>query len=148
MKICLACSAGGHLSELKQLMPAFSGKEYFFLTDKRIDSIELAKKEKIFFVECPRRSPVRLLKSFFQSLKIFFREKPDIVVSTGADTAFSVCLLAKLFGKKLVFIESFCMVKEPSLSGKIFYHLSDLFLVQWEENLVFFPKAVYWGGVF
>ena len=147
-KICLACSAGGHLSELRQLMPAFSKVEYFFLTDKRIDSAELAKKEKVFFVDCPRRNPLRLLKSFFKSLKIFLSERPDIVVSTGADTSFSICIIAKLFGKKLVFIESFCRVKEASLSGKIFYHLADLFLVQWKENLSFFPKAKYWGGVF
>ena len=129
-------------------MPAFRKREYFFVTDRRIDSEELAKKERVFFVECPRRNPLKLAKSFFQSLKIFLREKPDVVVSTGADTAFSVCVLAKFFGKKLVFIESFCRIREPSLSGKIFYRLADVFLVQWRENLKFFPKAKYWGGVF
>ena len=148
MKVCLACSAGGHFSELTQLMPAFSGKKYFFVTDKRIDTKDLGKKEKVFFVECPRRNPLKLLKNFFQSLKLFLKEKPDVVISTGADTAFSVCILAKIFGKKLVFIESFCRISGPSLSGKIFYPLADVFLVQWKENLEFFPKAKYWGSVF
>ncbi len=148
IKICLACSAGGHLSELTQLMPAFRSRKYFFVTDRRIDSEVLARKEKVFFVECPRRNPIKLARGFFQSLNIFLREKPDVVVSTGADTAFSICIIAKLFGKKLVFIESFCRIKEPSLSGKIFYRLADVFLVQWKENLSFFPHAKYWGGVF
>lgn len=147
-KICLACSAGGHLSELYQLKPFFEKKEHFLVTDRRIDSIVLAKKERVYFVECPRRNPLKLAKNFLHSIKIFLMEKPDIVVSTGADTAFSICLLAKLFGKRLVFIESFCRVKEPSLSGRIFYRIADVFLVQWKENLEFFPKAKYWGGVF
>ncbi len=136
------------MSELCQLRPFFAKKEHFFLTDKRIDSEVLAKKEKTYFVECPRRNPFRLAKSFFQSLRVFFREKPDVVISTGADTSFSICIIAKIFGKKLVFIESFCRISHPSLSGKIFYGIADLFLVQWKENLDFFPNAKYWGGVF
>lgn len=148
MKICLACSAGGHLSELNQLKPFFERREHYYVTDYRIDSAELEKKERVFFIECPRRHPLKLVKSFLQSLKIFLKERPDIVLSTGADTAFGTCLLAKIFGKKLVFIESFCRVREPSLSGRIFYPIADLFLVQWKENLEFFPKAKYWGGVF
>ena len=148
MKLCLTCSAGGHLSELTQLMPAFDKHAYFFVTDHRIDSEELAKTQHTYFVTCPRRNPLKLLHNFFQSLRIFLKEKPDVIVSTGADTAFSTCILARLFGKKLVFIESFARIYEPSLSGKIFYPLANLFLVQWEENLKFFPKATYWGGVF
>lgn len=148
MKICLACSAGGHLTELIQLEKAWLGKDYFFVSDFRGNAIELAKKEKVFFVECPRRNPLKLAKNFFQGLKIFLRENPDAVVSTGADTAIPICLIAKLFGKKIVFIESFCRVKEASVSGKIMYPIADLFLVQWKENLEFFPKAVFRGSVF
>ena len=91
---------------------------------------------------------MKLAKNFFQSMKIFLREKPDIVISTGADTAIPFCMIAKLFGKKIVFIESFCRIKEPSVSGRIMYKISDLFLVQWKENLKFFPKAKFAGSVF
>jgi len=148
MKICLACSAGGHLTELLQLESAWKGKTSFFVSDYRGNAIELAKKQKVFFVECPRRNPLKLLKNFFQSLKIFLREKPGIVISTGADTAIPICIIAKIFGKKIVFIESFCRIKEPSVSGKIMYRLSDKFFVQWKENKKFFPKADFAGSVF
>ena len=147
-KICLACSAGGHLTELLQLKEAWQGKAHYFVSDKRLNAIDLAKKEKVFFVSCPRRNPVKLAVNFAQSLWIFLRKNPSVVISTGADTAIPTCLIAKFFGKKVVFIESFCRIKEPSLSGKIMYKRAGLFLVQWPENKKFFPKAECAGSVF
>ncbi len=148
MKICLACSGGGHLSELMQLRAFYEETSHFFLTDHRENSDELAKKEKVFFVMCPRRNPANLFVNFFQSLKIFIAENPDVVISTGADTAILFCLIAKFFGKKLVFIESFCRVTSPSLSARIACPFSDLFFVQWPGMKKFFKKAVFAGSVF
>ena len=147
-KICLACSAGGHLTELLQLEEAWEKKRHFFVSDKRLNAVDLAKREKVFFVSCPRRNPFKLALNFAQALLVFLRERPDVVISTGADTAIPTCLIAKLFGKKVVFIESFCRVSEPSLSGKIMHGKADLFLVQWPQNKKFFPKAECAGSVF
>lgn len=148
MKICLAASAGGHLTELLQLEKSWQGRPHFFVSDKRFNAIDLSKKEKTYFVICPRRNPLKLLVNFFQSLKIFLKEKPDVVISTGADTAIPICLIAKFFGKKIIFIESFCRINSPSLSGKIMYPFANEFFVQWKENLKFFPKAKHVGSVF
>jgi UDP-N-acetylglucosamine:LPS N-acetylglucosamine transferase len=148
MKICLACSGGGHLNELLQMKTVFGKYPHYFVTFERPNSLELAKKEKTFFVECPKRNLLKFIKNFFQSLKIFLKEKPDLVVSTGADAAVATCLIAKLFGKKIVFIESFARVKELSLSGKIIYPFADLFLVQWKQLTNKYRKAVYGGSVY
>ncbi len=102
----------------------------------------------MYYVAVPRRNPLNLLVNFFQAFSIFLREKPDVVISTGADVSVPLMLIAKLFLRKVVFIESFCRVKTPSLSGKIMYPLADLFLVQWVENLEFFPRAEFSGSVF
>ena len=59
-----------------------------------------------------------------------------------------MCLLCKLFGKKLVYIESYAKVRTPTLTGKLLYPLADRFYVQWRELLEFYPKAVYVGGVY
>ncbi|MCD6434167.1 MAG: polysaccharide biosynthesis protein [Candidatus Diapherotrites archaeon] len=147
-KVAVVCSAGGHLREIMQLKKAFEKYEYFFVTDLREDSKILAEKERVLFVECPRRNLFKLLKNFVQALLIYLRERPRIVLSTGADTAIPFCLIAKLFGSKVIFIESFCRIKEPSLSGKIMYRFADVFFVQWKENKKFFPKARFAGSVF
>lgn len=130
-----------------QLEKSWQGIKHFFVSDARSNALELSKKEKVYFVECPRRNPLKLLLNSFQSLKVFMKEKPDVVISTGADTAIATCVIAKAFGKKLIFVESLARISSPSLSGKIAYPIADLFFVQWSQNLNFFPKAVFAGSV-
>ncbi len=148
MKVCLACSAGGHLTELTRLEEAYRGQPHFFVTDKRVDTEEFAKRERVFFVTCPRRNPLKLMLNFFETLDVLLREKPTVIVSTGADTAFFTCLLGKLLGAKLVFIESFARIREPSLTGKLLYPFADKFFVQWPDLKAKLPHAVYAGSVF
>ena len=146
-KLCLAASAGGHLTELRQLQDFYQKYPHFFVSDRRGDALDLSRREKVFFVSRTHRNPLRLLWAFFQSTRIYFKEKPDVVVTTGADTAFPISVIAKLLGKKLVFIESFARITEPSLSAKLLHPLADLFFVQWPENKRSFPKAIYAGSV-
>ena len=148
MKIALACSAGGHLTELLQLEKAWKGFPRFFVSDARENALELSKKEKVFFLVCPRRNPLKLVWNFFQALHLYLKKKPDVVITTGADTAIPFSIIAKLFGSRVLFIESFARIKEPSLSAKIMRRFSDVFLVQWPENLKFFPNARFEGSVF
>ncbi|MFH1751986.1 MAG: PssD/Cps14F family polysaccharide biosynthesis glycosyltransferase [archaeon] len=146
MKVCLTCSAGGHLTEMLQLKDFYKKHDYFFITFKRKDSETLLDKK--YFVVCPRRNPLKLLVSFFQSLKILLKEKPDLIVSTGADVTVPVCFIGKLMGRKIVFIESFCRPLKPGISGKLVHPIADLFIVQWKEMLKFYPKAVYGEWIF
>lgn len=147
-KIALACSAGGHLTELSQLAPFYDQYEHFFVTFKRPDSDELAKTKKVFFVERPARNPFKTIHNFWQSWKILQKEKPNLVLSTGADVAIPILLLGKLLGKKVIFVESFCRTEQPSWSGRMAYLFSDLFIYQWKELEAFFPKGKFGGSVF
>jgi beta-1,4-N-acetylglucosaminyltransferase len=146
-KICIAVSAGGHLVEALQLESVYSKYKNYFVTANRINSQNL-KGKKIYFVSVPTRNPLKFVKNFFQSLKIFLKEKPDLIISTGADTALATCYIGKFFGKKIVFIESFCRIKEPSLTGKLVYPISDLFIYQWKYLEKYYPKGKYGGSVF
>lgn len=136
------------MTEIKQLKSFYEKKEHFFVTFERPNSKELAEKKKVYFVTDPKRNPVAFLLVFIQSALVFLKEKPKIIVSTGAGAAIPICLIGKLFGSKIIFVESYCRITRPSLSGKIFYKFADLFIVQWPELLKFFPKAKYWGAFF
>ena len=148
LKVCLACSAGGHLSEMLNLKTFYSKHEHFFISFKRNDSVDLGKKEKVFFIERPARNPIKFLQNFFQSWKILRNEKPDLIISTGADVALSACWIAKLMGKKIIYIESFCRPFKPSITGRMVYPIADLFIVQWKTVWKFYPKALYGGPIF
>ncbi len=147
-KICLACSAGGHLSEMLQLGEFYSGYRHFFITFRRADTESLAEKEKVFFAELPGRDPLRTIKCFLQCVETIRRENPGLVVSTGADIGLVACIAGKLLGKKVVFIESFCRPLKPGLSGRIAYLFADLFIYQWKELEKFYPKGAYGGSIF
>lgn len=149
MKIALPSSAGGHLTELMQIGGAFDSYETFFITVKRKDTEDLSEKEKVYFVADTGRSPVGLVKNIISSLKIMLKEKPDVIITTGAGAAIPSSILGKLLGAKLVYIESYCRANSKSWSGILLYPFADVFLVQWPSMISKYGKKTqYWGGVF
>lgn len=145
-KICLVCSHGGHLTEILQLADAFDGHETFFITYRTVRTEELEKK---YLLRNIGRNPINLLAILPGIFNILRSEKPDIVISTGAEIAIPALYVAKLLGIKTIYIESWCRVKEPSRTGKTVYPVSDVFLVQWKQLLdKYGRKAKYAGEVF
>jgi UDP-N-acetylglucosamine:LPS N-acetylglucosamine transferase len=89
-----------------------------------------------------------MIANTLRSLKILLKEKPDIVVTTGVLAMVPICLLAKLLGKKLIFIESFAKTNTPTETGKLLYKFADQFYVQWESMLKIYPNAIFVGGIY
>jgi UDP-N-acetylglucosamine transferase subunit ALG13 len=73
---------------------------------------------------------------------------PDIIMTTGAGVALPMCYIAKLFRKRIIFIESFCRVKKPSLFGRLIYPIANLTIVQWAPLLEYCKEAKYGGPIF
>lgn len=149
-KICFAASSGGHLEEISRLLDIKKENDVFLITE--YTGMQEKRFDKVYYVRQVNRKEclliLHLLKIFGQTLKIFFREKPDLVISTGALVTVPICILAKLMKKKVIYIESFARVEKPSLTGKLMYRIADLFIVQWRELLNYYSNAVYTGGIF
>lgn len=149
MKICLAFSAGGHFKQMRRIIDAFEGHDIFFVTIKAESTLDLTN---VYYLR-DTLEPTKLhmiLNIFintFQSLRIFLKENPKIIVSTGADVTIPICYLCKFFGAKVIFIESITRVNDLSLTGKITYPIANIFLVQWEKLTKKYSKAKYWGTV-
>ncbi|MBM3281773.1 MAG: hypothetical protein FJY86_00305 [Candidatus Diapherotrites archaeon] len=148
MSVLLTCSAGGHLAEMKQLQSFYRQTNHFFVTFERPDTRALSSSEKVYFIERPARNPFRTIKSFFQAWKIISTEKPCLVISTGADVTVPVCVAAKIQGVPIIFIESFCRVTEPGITGRIVSLFADRVLYQWKELKPYYPSGVYVGSIF
>lgn len=145
LKICLSSSSGGHLTQLLKLNNVWKKHDHFFLTFKVHRTEHLSKKERVHFVKDPKRNPFLLILNFLQSLVVFLMENPDVIVSSGTGVTVPMCIWGKLFGKKVIFIESYSRVTTPSLSGRIVYPIANLFIVQWKDLRKKYPKAVYVG---
>lgn len=144
MTICVVCSAGGHLAESLAAIKEVQGERYFVTFDEPHVRSTL-KEEEVYYVTDPHVSLSLYIRNAWQSLKIFIRKRPKVVISNGAGIALATCFLAKLSGSTLVYIESGARVTTPSRTGRIVYRIADLFIVQWKPLLKYYPKAVYGG---
>lgn len=148
MKIAFVCSSGGHLLLLHLLKDFWSKYDRFWVTFKKEDAVSLLSEEKVYWAYFPtNRNVFNLVRNFFVALKVLSKEKPDIIVSTGAGTAIPFFYLGKLLRKKLVFIEAYERIETPSLTAKIVYPITDAFILQWEEQKKNFPKGTVLGQI-
>jgi len=84
----------------------------------------------------------------YKAMVILLRERPDVVLSIGAEIAIPFLWFGKLMGAKTVYIESWCRVNTKSLTGPLVYPIVDLFLIQWPSLAnEYGPKAKYFGGL-
>lgn len=154
-KVLFISSTGGHLNELIQLKPMFKNYDYHIITEKNKSTIGLKKeygKRIDYLVYGTRKKifeyPFKFIYNCFKSLILYIKIRPQYIISTGTHTAVPMCYLGKLFGSKIIFIETFANRNSKTLSGKLVYPISDLFIVQWEEMLKLYPKAVYGGAIY
>ena len=149
MKICLVGSSGGHLTHLYLLQDFWKNQDRFWVTFDKDDANQLLKDEKIFHCFFPtNRNLINLCKYTFLAWKILKKEKPDIIISSGAAVAVPFFYIGKLFGAKTVYIEVFDRIDKPTLTGKLVYPVTDKFFVQWEEMTKVYPKAICIGSIF
>jgi UDP-N-acetylglucosamine:LPS N-acetylglucosamine transferase len=134
LRICLAASAGGHISQLLKLAACWNGYETFCVTTTEVVRNKLNKLGEVYVVgECNRQHPMRVITVFLRCIRIVLKERPDVVISTGAAAGCMLCFLGKMFGAKVVWIDSITNVERISLSGRMVRYIADLFLVQWPE---------------
>jgi len=155
MKVGVVVSGGGHLDEALPLLEAFKGHRVFLVTyiQQSLLHFHHSHIERVYFVRLWGSKGIGLYLSlfvnFFEFFYILIKERPRVIFSTGSEIAILPFFLGKtLLRSKLIFLETVTRVTEPSLTARVVYPISDLFLVQWEGLLKSFgPKAQYRGRV-
>ncbi|MBN1123710.1 MAG: hypothetical protein JXA82_01785 [Sedimentisphaerales bacterium] len=149
VKICLAASAGGHASQLRALAAAWEGYPIFWTTTTEVLRRELEKTGKTYVVgESNRNHPFRIISVLLKCIRIILRERPTIVISTGASVGCIMCFLCKFLCRgKIIWMDSITNVHTLSLSGRLVRPISNLFFVQWPELEEKYKKVQYLGTV-
>ena len=149
-KVLFISSTGGHLSELMQLSPLFEKYDYHIITEKdeankygdKLDFLPYGTRSKLFSY---------IFKYFYLCLKTvyyYFKIRPKVIITTGTHTAGPMCILGKIFGSKIIYIETYANRNKKTATGRLIYPIADLFIVQWKEMLKLYPKAVYGGSIY
>jgi beta-1,4-N-acetylglucosaminyltransferase len=148
MKVCICASSGGHLSQLLRLETSWKKYQTFSVTTTDVVTEKLIKYGKVYVVgECNHQHPLKVLLVSLRCIKIILKEKPDVVISTGAAVGCILCFLCKLTGAKVVWTDSITNVERISLSGRLVRYIADLFLVQWSELAKQYSNVEYVGTV-
>lgn len=151
LKIVFAASSGGHLEQLLMLKPLMEKYDSVFVTEKTEYNTGKTDVKTYYLSQINRKEILfipKLIGNTFRSLRIMIKERPKVMITTGVLAIVPLALLMKLFGGKLIYLESFAKVTSKTLSGKLLYRFADRFYVQWEEMLKLYPNAIYKGGIY
>ena len=156
LRLILAGSGGGHLRQLLDLEPVWSAHDHAFVTEHSAIATDLAASHRVHRVRHFAAGQARLgkpitmlwsaLVNLFQSLRIAFAERPDVVISTGAGAMFWTVLFCRIFGAKFILIDSFARFEAPSKFARSARWLATQTIVQsaalkghWPDALLFDP---------
>jgi len=142
-KICIVSSCGGHLTEVRMLKSVYEKYDHFYVVNEEI-MLPADMEGRTYFIRHSERD-LLFFVNLWEAWRILRRERPSLILSTGAGPVVPFAIVGKLFGIRTVFVESLARIVRPSLTGRIMYYLSDRFFYQWAELEHFFPRAVHGG---
>lgn len=154
-KVLFISSTGGHLSEMMMLKDMFNKYDFHIITENTKSNLKLKDKyigKVDYLVYGTKEHILSYIFKFpyncFKSLYLYSKIKPKYIITTGAHTAVPMCYIGKLFGSKIIYIESFANIYTKTLSGRMVYPIADMFIVQWESMLKLYPKAIFGGWIY
>jgi beta-1,4-N-acetylglucosaminyltransferase len=142
LRIAFVSSAGGHLLQLYQLRPWWEKHDRFWVTFDLPDARSLLAGERVVHAHHPTtRNIPNLLRNLRLAWRTLHAERPDVIVSTGAGVAFPFFVVGRLVRAKKVYIEVSDRIDPATLTGRLCYPISTLFLLQWDEQRRSYPRG-------
>lgn len=121
----------------------------FWVTFDKEDANTLLSNEHVYHCYFPtNRNILNLIRNTGLAIKVLRKERPDLIISSGAAVAVPFFLMGKLFGAKCVYVEVFDRVDKPTLTGKLLNGVADIFVVQWPEMKKVYKNAIDLGSIF
>ena len=149
MKCLLVASSGGHLGELFALRSAWKEQDLVWVSFPTTDAKSiLCSEDKLYWAHYPtNRNIFNLVRNILLAWKLLRKERPDVVISTGAGVGVPFIWLSALLSIETIFIESITFTDRPSLSARLVYPLVDHYFVQWPQLAKKYDKALCRGQI-
>jgi len=132
-RVLAVASGGGHWIQLQRMRPAFEHHACTYVSTLRSYGKEITSAKFYFVHDATRWNKLGLVLLAFQMLLILVRERPNVVISTGAAPGYFALLFGKLLGARTIWVDSIANSGELSLSGRMVSRFADLWLTQWEH---------------
>jgi UDP-N-acetylglucosamine transferase subunit ALG13 len=147
-KIALVCTRGGHFEQMTNLSEFYDCYDHFWVTNRNKQTESQLKDERVHYIELAHfKKPWTYLFQVVPVLKIFAKEKPTHILSTGSGrTAMVPFILSRLFKIKFIYIDTFSRVRGHSKFGTFLLKMKSRIYTQWEDPQN--DKAIYIGPIF
>lgn len=140
---------------MMQLKKMFKDYDYHIITEKTKSNISMKNKykDRINFLVYGTKDhmlpyPFKLIYNCFKSLFLYLRIHPDYIITTGAHTAGPMCLIGKIFGSKVIYIETFANINTKTITGRLLYPVADRFIVQWPSMTKIYKDSIDGGWIY
>jgi exopolysaccharide biosynthesis glucuronosyltransferase PssD len=130
-RVLAVASSGGHWIQLRRLAPAFEGQDVAYLTTDPGHRLEVGAARFYVVNDANRWNKLALVHCVLKILAVLLRERPTVVVSTGAAPGYLAIRCARLLGARTVWVDSLANVERLSMSGRMASATADLCLTQW-----------------
>ena len=147
LRVLAVSSGGGHWVELLRLRPAFDGADVAYVTVSRDYRRDVSDHRFHVVNDATRWSKVAALWQAFRVLLIVLRERPDVIITTGAAPGYFALRMGKWFGARTIWLDSIANVDELSMSGQMAGKHADLWLTQWPHLASGDGRPAHAGGV-
>lgn len=148
VSVLLVGSSGGHLAQLMALEPWYARRQTHWVTFRTPDAVSRLRGQSVTWAYFPTTRNLRnLVRNLGLAIGDLRRERPELVVSTGAAVAFPYFLIARLLRIRTAYIEVYDRLDSPTLTGRLCRPLASVFVVQWPEQRDFYPGARLIGGL-
>lgn len=133
--VLLVASSGGHIYEMFCLRDFWRDKERLWVSFPTADARSLLEKEaRVYWAAFPTtRNVPNLLRNLVLAFRVLRRERPALVLSTGAGVAVPFFWIARLLGIPSVYLESITRITNLSVTARLARPFASKMLVQWPE---------------
>lgn len=148
LRVCLVSSSGGHLAQLLALRPLWERLDRCWVTFDKADAVSQLGGERLYAAAYPTNRDVpNLVRNTWLALRVLRRERPDVIISTGAGVAIPFFMFGRLFGATLVYLEVFDRIESATITGRFCSRLAHVFALQWEEQRRIYGRGVVVGPI-
>ncbi|MFV2039946.1 MAG: hypothetical protein ACC660_06860 [Acidimicrobiales bacterium] len=144
----MGASSGGHTNELLRLLEHAS---WWPRPAVAVTTLEILRPQfeqlgpTTVIGECHRYRPWAAVGVFWNAFRFARRERPDVIVTTGSLPLAMVSFFVKVFGGKVVWIDSVAQMQGLSMSGRLVRRFADRCFAQWPGVADRYPNVIYAG---
>jgi beta-1,4-N-acetylglucosaminyltransferase len=148
MKVMMVCSSGGHLAQLHRLRPWWQAHERLWVTFPSAQAASLLRDERVVHAFCPTtRNLVNAFRNLRLAIRLIRSERPDVLISDGAGVAFPFFIVGRMLRVHTVYLEVYGRVSRATLTGRLCYPFTELFLLQWPEQARNYRRGLLIGSL-